>query len=197
MGDFITLTCPTCGGKLQITSDIERFACGHCGNEHIVKRGGGIISLAPVTESMNNIKAGVDKTASELAIKRLLEELPATIAKITIIKRQVVERGTHYLLYADRSPLGRALCKIVKARGVKLVRRGITETKIEASMDWFAKDDTRLSSKEYDLLIRQVSEYDRNFPLNGIEEIRKLETILVKKENELKQHQMIVDATFS
>jgi len=26
MDNFITLTCPTRGGKLQITSDIERFA---------------------------------------------------------------------------------------------------------------------------------------------------------------------------
>jgi DNA-directed RNA polymerase subunit RPC12/RpoP len=73
--NFITLTCPTCGGKLQITDDIERFACAHCGNEHIVKRGGGVITLAPVTESLNHIKVGVDKTASELAIKRVKEEI--------------------------------------------------------------------------------------------------------------------------
>lgn len=37
MPDFVTLSCPTCGGQLQITKDIERFACGHCGNEHIVR----------------------------------------------------------------------------------------------------------------------------------------------------------------
>jgi predicted RNA-binding Zn-ribbon protein involved in translation (DUF1610 family) len=36
MSDFVTLTCPNCGGKLQITPDINRFACTHCGNEHIV-----------------------------------------------------------------------------------------------------------------------------------------------------------------
>ena len=37
--DIIALSCPSCGGKLQITSDIDRFACMHCGTESLVKRG--------------------------------------------------------------------------------------------------------------------------------------------------------------
>ena len=45
MPDIINLTCPSCGGKLQITSDIERFSCGYCGNEQLVQRSGGIIIL--------------------------------------------------------------------------------------------------------------------------------------------------------
>jgi hypothetical protein len=75
MPDFITLTCPSCGGKLKITNDIQRFACVYCGTEHIVKRGEGVISLAPVVEGLKNVQIGVDKTASELAIKRLKEEI--------------------------------------------------------------------------------------------------------------------------
>lgn len=75
MTDFVTLSCPSCGGKLEITSDIDRFACAHCGTEHVVKRGGGLVSLAPVTEEIRRVRAGVDKTASELAIKRLTEEI--------------------------------------------------------------------------------------------------------------------------
>jgi hypothetical protein len=74
VSDFVTLTCPSCGGKLQITDDIDRFACAHCGSEHVVKRGGGVVSLAPVTEGLRRVQAGVDKTASELAIKRLEKE---------------------------------------------------------------------------------------------------------------------------
>jgi hypothetical protein len=73
--DFVTLSCPSCGGKLQITADIERFACAFCGNEHIVKRGGGIITLSPVVEGLKNVQTGVDKTASELAIQRLTREI--------------------------------------------------------------------------------------------------------------------------
>jgi predicted RNA-binding Zn-ribbon protein involved in translation (DUF1610 family) len=72
---FITLSCPSCGGKLQITNDMNRFACGHCGNEHIVRRSGGTISLTPVVEGLRKVQSGVDKTASELAIVRLKKEI--------------------------------------------------------------------------------------------------------------------------
>jgi hypothetical protein len=77
MPDFITLTCPTCGGKLQITPDVERFACAHCGSEHLVRRGAGVVSLAPVVESMDRQRRATDRTASEMAIRRIKEELSA------------------------------------------------------------------------------------------------------------------------
>lgn len=73
MSDYINLTCPSCGGKLQITNDVDRFACGYCGHELIVKRGGGIISLSPMVEELKEVKTGVDKTASELTIVRISE----------------------------------------------------------------------------------------------------------------------------
>lgn len=79
--DFITLSCPTCGGKLQITSDLERFACAHCGNEHVVRRAGGVVSLAPLTKDVRQIRTGVDKTAAELAIARLTRELETLLAE--------------------------------------------------------------------------------------------------------------------
>lgn len=77
MTDFITLTCPSCGGKLKLTKDINQFACSHCGAEHIVRRGDGIVSLSPVVQGLANIRVGVDKTASELAIVRLTQEIRA------------------------------------------------------------------------------------------------------------------------
>ncbi len=82
MPELVTLTCPSCGAKLEIGEDIERFACSHCGNEHIVKRSGGIISLMPVLEQIKKVRIGVDKTASELAIKRLKEEIREIQAKM-------------------------------------------------------------------------------------------------------------------
>jgi ribosomal protein S27AE len=74
MPEFVTLTCPSCGGKLQITPDLDRFACGYCGAEHVVKRGGGIVALEPIVHGLKQVQAGVDRTASELAIKRLKEK---------------------------------------------------------------------------------------------------------------------------
>lgn len=77
MADFVSLTCPNCGGKLEITPDLKRFACAYCGAEHIVKRGGGIVALAPVAEAIGKVQVGVDRTTSELAIKRLKDEIAA------------------------------------------------------------------------------------------------------------------------
>jgi len=86
MADYITLACPSCGGSLQITDDIERFACGHCKKEHVVKRGGGIVSLAPVVESIQRVQVGVDRMASELAIARLEKEILLLKKKIAAEK---------------------------------------------------------------------------------------------------------------
>lgn len=73
--DFVTLTCPRCGGKLEVTKDMERFACAHCGTEHLVLRRGGTVSLAPVMEGIRQVKDTVDRTAAELAIVRLEKEI--------------------------------------------------------------------------------------------------------------------------
>jgi len=54
--DFITLSCPNCGGRLQVTADVERFACQYCGHEHIVRRSGGMVSLEPVMRMMTVIQ---------------------------------------------------------------------------------------------------------------------------------------------
>lgn len=37
MDHFITLTCPSCGGKVQIDDRQRRFTCQYCGNEHILQ----------------------------------------------------------------------------------------------------------------------------------------------------------------
>lgn len=87
--DFITLACPSCGGKLNITPNLERFACGHCGNEHIVRRTGGTVALEPVMEKLNQIHENInsmgsginritavsEKQAAEAAIKRINGEI--------------------------------------------------------------------------------------------------------------------------
>ncbi len=88
MPDFFTLTCPTCGGKLRVTKDTDRFACEHCGNEHVVKRSGGVVSLTPVMEKLEQVKASVDKTVSELAIQRLTKEIRAITQQIAEVEMQ-------------------------------------------------------------------------------------------------------------
>jgi len=87
--DFITLSCPNCGGKLEVTADIDRFACQHCGAEHLVKRQGGLVSLAPVVEGIqrveskfNSILNGSEKSAAEQTIQRLKSEISEIENKI-------------------------------------------------------------------------------------------------------------------
>ncbi len=86
MPEVFTLTCPICGGRLQITPDMDRFACAHCGNEHIVTRGTGTVSLQPIREDLHVIGSGVDRTASELAIKRINAEMNVLQGELSALK---------------------------------------------------------------------------------------------------------------
>lgn len=90
-----TLTCPSCGGKLQISDKINRFACGYCGNEQIVHRESGIVYLEPIAEDVRHIRSsvegmrgGVDKTAAELAIVRLTKELDSLQSELSIASKK-------------------------------------------------------------------------------------------------------------
>lgn len=56
---------------------MDQFACGYCGTEQIVRRQGGTVSLKMVTEAISRVQTGTDRTAAELAIRRLTEELAA------------------------------------------------------------------------------------------------------------------------
>jgi hypothetical protein len=85
---LITLSCPSCGAKLNISPNLDRFACAFCGQEHIVNRGGGTISLSPVVEAIHQVKTGVDKTAAELAIVRLQKE----ISNLQVLKQNKLEK---------------------------------------------------------------------------------------------------------
>src|SRR6266581_1910663 len=73
--NFITLKCESCGGKLEVYDDIERFACGYCGTEMVVQRRGGTVALKLVQEAIKKVQIGTDKTAAELALVRLTNDL--------------------------------------------------------------------------------------------------------------------------
>ena len=54
---------------------METFACGYCGASQIVERHGGTVSLKLVNDAIQKVQQGTDKTAAELAIKRLTKDL--------------------------------------------------------------------------------------------------------------------------
>lgn len=61
MPDLITLTCPSCGSKVRVTRDIERFSCQQCESEYIIQRSAGVTSLVLQSEKMLKVHTGVYK----------------------------------------------------------------------------------------------------------------------------------------
>src|SRR5690349_6930294 len=75
MNNPIVLQCSKCGGRLDITPDMEMFACGYCGTPQIVRRVGNTISLKQIGEDVAGVKAATDRIATELRIRRLRDDL--------------------------------------------------------------------------------------------------------------------------
>lgn len=179
MAEFVTLSCPSCGGKLQITNDIERFACGYCGNEHIVKRGGGIVTLSPVVDGLKRIQQGTDKTASELAILRLSNE-------ITEIEKNI-ENLIANLALNDSEPLIDYFGGNSSYWEQVFTPRKIVDLHFEM---------THLTTKNLEDMIR----YFRGLPVGkrqpgfliSLEKLLALRNILSGKQSELEKHKRIV-----
>ncbi|QYK51074.1 MAG: hypothetical protein KF701_00945 [Anaerolineales bacterium] len=82
MTDFVSLTCQACGSKLEVGNDTDHFACSSCGTEYLVRRGGGIVSLKPVLESLERIEKYTSRTMNELVTRRLAEDIKRSQSKI-------------------------------------------------------------------------------------------------------------------
>ena len=102
MTGLVTLTCSSCGARLQITDGIERFACAYCGTEHMVNLTGRTVSIQPIVDGLEKVQAGTGRTASELAIVRFkaeIGELKAQAKKIPRVDHDqpvlVRQRVTH------------------------------------------------------------------------------------------------------
>ncbi|NMC86137.1 MAG: zinc-ribbon domain-containing protein [Anaerolineaceae bacterium] len=119
--DFITLSCPNCGGKLQITPDIERFACQYCGYEHIVRRNGGIVSLEPVVRVMQNIDANINLVG--VGVNRLGASSEKQIAEQTIarLKTEIAELNKQTGSYYDAAQIAMILGGILAFGGILLI----------------------------------------------------------------------------
>jgi DNA-directed RNA polymerase subunit RPC12/RpoP len=71
---ILLLRCGNCGASLEISNELNQFACGYCGTEQIVERKGGTVALKPITDAIARIQTSTDKTAAELALRRLPQE---------------------------------------------------------------------------------------------------------------------------
>lgn len=72
---IIPINCPGCGAALKISPDMDVFACGYCGQSLRAVHRGGTVSLQRIADAMARVKNNTDRTASELALRRLDGEL--------------------------------------------------------------------------------------------------------------------------
>jgi len=84
MGDsrLVNLSCPNCAGSLSVGSTQDVLTCGYCGASIQVERSGGEVSLSKLTDTMARLQRGADKSAAELALKRLADELRTAEAEL-------------------------------------------------------------------------------------------------------------------
>jgi|GEM_PF-3526316 len=89
----VALKCPSCGAGLSVGESVDLFACGYCSVSVAVERTGGIISLRLLTDAVSRVQRGTDRTAAELALKRLTAE-----RKSVQLERQAFDASTRTLL---------------------------------------------------------------------------------------------------
>lgn len=88
---LVALKCPNCGGKLEVTGQMSQFACGYCGANVKVLRQGGTVSLS-LEDAIARVQIGTDRTAAELALRRLKDELVEAEAEKISVERSVAAR---------------------------------------------------------------------------------------------------------
>jgi hypothetical protein len=75
---IISLKCPSCGGGLAVRRQDDVLSCRYCGGTaQVVHHGGQPVSLAPVLAALSRVQLSTDRTAAELAVRRLKEDLAA------------------------------------------------------------------------------------------------------------------------
>ncbi len=174
MADLITLSCPSCGGSLQITSEIDRFACGYCGQEHIVNRKGGIVSLFPVVDALKRVSAGVDKTASELAIIRLQKE----IIELNSMKQSIMNNSQN----AKKNDN----CAVI-AMAISMVIFGLLWGSFEPSGYFLAFVGLAIFIIGIPFITKEISNNASNDQMKK-SKINKIERDIFNKNEELKRH---------
>lgn len=78
---LLKLSCANCSAPLEVGDNLERFTCSYCGTAQIVERAGGVISTRKLETAINAVQRGTDRTAAELAMPRLNNELREAMAE--------------------------------------------------------------------------------------------------------------------
>lgn len=96
IGRTYALTCPGCGAKLEVSGDLDLFACAYCGANVKLTTSGGAVALQLITGHLAGVRRGTDKTAAELAIVRLRGELAELEAQASALTQERVAADNAY-----------------------------------------------------------------------------------------------------
>ena len=72
---IIAALCAGCGARLFITPDLNQITCVYCGVIQVVRRNQGVIGLKCIEGAISRVQSGTDRTAVELAIRRIKDDL--------------------------------------------------------------------------------------------------------------------------
>lgn len=95
--DVISLVCATCGGPLAPTLEEERYQCAYCGSQHLVRRDRGKVILEPLLKGLDEVQAGINRTASELTARRLQDEIEKLEEGLILANRRLSQGGQFLL----------------------------------------------------------------------------------------------------
>ncbi len=77
MSEFVAMTCPNCGGELQVKKDLQKYFCMYCGTELVLKQDSqGMFSTI---------------RARDLQASAKLKEIQFSMATIELVKSQIVD----------------------------------------------------------------------------------------------------------
>jgi len=91
MTEITKLSCPACGGKIEVKENSDQFTCIYCGTHLQIEKSKGEIAIKPFIQAVKTMQSSMDRTASELAITRIKPELDALQAQ----RKPYLEQWNH------------------------------------------------------------------------------------------------------
>ncbi len=132
------LSCPRCNSALEIGGDVERFACAHCGTEYVVNRAGGIITLTPAAELLQ------EESAEEAARRRLVYQVDQLEKDIeTEMNRYVAGMPAYQRLRFDYARLGKInfiFVGIVNEKTLQEAFRSLTIADVDRLIEYYSRN---------------------------------------------------------
>jgi DNA-directed RNA polymerase subunit RPC12/RpoP len=162
MLEVISLKCANCGANLEVKLETTSFACGYCGISQIVERHGGTVSLKLLTNAISKVQVGTDKTAAELAIRRLKEEMEQVNAQYRVIDSRFkndVNSNIKGFLFGGGIIVLIAFCGLFSLYPVVAVIIAILLTGVSGFF-WYRSD--QIIAKKYTPIIDEKAQNYRN-----------------------------------